>query len=579
MRMQKKIFVLFVAVLALPSVLIFVAFARMAAANLSEEAIRSAMQLNDAMVANVDDRLRAMSQLTMQVYYNETFIEALGACLDEGESGPSRDLLAKILKSFINSNRYLIAAYLDTPGGTYAEGMPFISTLPFRSYRPGEPADEPGRIFWVPTMKVRSVLGGEYACFAARRDIRRGGKVAASLLLIFRESFFDGTHGGLRADSGQTLLILSPEGSVVSSSDRGAAGGPCPDAATLALLGAEGRGYAFSGKEGGERLTVWARSELTGWLFVNSVPSAAAMRGRIEMERLLVALAVPYACFFLAVVYLISRRVSRPLREFVKAIEGIGRGKAAAALPPLGDDEIGALGRTIEGMSGRIDELVRKVKEEEKSRNVAELRFLQMQANPHFVYNALNTIRWTAVINGQDNIEKMVSALSRLLRNIADPADPFVALATELELVASYACIQRMRYPDFVLSTDVPEGLLGCEVPKFVLQNLVENAIVHGLSPKPGGGSVRISARAEAGVLRLSVEDDGVGFDPAVLEKPDRAWDPEHAHTGIASLRGRVRLLYGEAYGIELRSSAGEGTAAEVRLPLRSAKEAPCPTS
>jgi two-component system, sensor histidine kinase YesM len=582
-RMQRKIFTLFIAVLALPSILIFLLLARLVGENLTETAVVSSAQLNAELIGNVDDRLQAVSQLTMQVYYNETLVEALERFVDAKGGGPDEAVIEKILHSFINSNRYLAAVYLRTGGKTYQDGMSFISVKALWDYAPAEATSVPGRIIWIPTMRIKSVFGDEYRCFAAKRSIRRSDRSIGELLLVFREQFFDRSYRSLRSEAGQHLTILSSEGIVVSSSVAEEVGRPSADPFILGLRAAE-RGSSFRASPSGERLAVYDSSDLTGWLFVNEMPSSVVLAGAIRLRRLLLVLVLPYAAFFLSMTYILSRSLTRPLRELAAAIDRIGEGKLDAEIPQFEDDEIGVLGRNIALMTGRISALLERVKEEEASKNKAELRFLRMQLSPHFVYNALNTIRWMAIMNGQDNIRDMLAALTKLMRNVSDPSEDCITLRRELELIQSYLVIQRMRYPDFDVELAVGEEVLDLELPKFVLQNLVENSIVHGMAGLERRGLVRISASRDGERLLLAVEDNGVGFEPEAMarrgaesrrgdEAEGEGGDSEHAHTGLESIRSRIRLTYGEAYGLSVRSEPGKGTAVELAIPARRREE------
>jgi sensor histidine kinase YesM len=224
-------------------------------------------------------------------------------------------------------------------------------------------------------------------------------------------------------------------------------------------------------------------------------------------------------------------------------------------------------------MAERIGALLARVKEEERSKNQAELRYLQMQLSPHFVYNTLNTVKWMAVMNRQDNIRDVVEALVKLMRNVSDPGEPTISLRRELELIRSYVQIQRMRYSDFSLDIEVPDGLLDCEIPKFVVQNLVENAIVHGIAGMETEGRISIRAGTEGDTLVIGVEDNGAGF-PSNAGRPiSPEADPEHAHTGLDGIRERIRLSYGEEYGVSVRNSEGSGALVSLRLPIRRREE------
>jgi sensor histidine kinase YesM len=246
-------------------------------------------------------------------------------------------------------------------------------------------------------------------------------------------------------------------------------------------------------------------------------------------------------------------------------VDRIGTGDLTTRIPYSNNDDVGDLAARVNEMAGQLEDLMKRISQEEKERQQQRLRALQMQLSPHFMYNALNTMRWMAIINRQDNIKTMIDALIQLMKNIAGPETEFTTLGRELNLLESYVFIQQMRYPGFSLAIEVPDELRGARINKFVLQNLVENSIVHGFSDRSEGGVIRVSAYTEAGTLYLVVSDNGVGFDPA--EVATRA-DEEHVHTGLASIEERVSLVHGTQYGLELETTPGEGTSVTVRMPV-----------
>jgi sensor histidine kinase YesM len=574
--MQKKIFTLFIAVLALPSFLIFLGLIRVVTDTLKKSAVVSLRQLNDEVIDITEDRLLGLSQFTMQVYYNESLMDQLEHSFLRDGSVENEELLSRILKSFINTNRYLATIYLRTDEGDYVEGMPLVSADVFWDYRTEEPTDEPGRVLWIPTMRVNGVLGGSYRCFAARRQIRKDNHRVATLLLVFRESFFDRAYRNLLLEQGQTLTILADDGTVVSASERDSIGLLTNDPFLLGLRSMTGGrmdGNSAERRVNGEpRIAVYGVSDITGWLFVNEIPVKVVLKAADRLRSFLLILAIPYAAFLLSVTYILSRHLALPLRRLATAIDSIGEGRLDTAVP-TGDDEIGHLSGAIIVMADRISALLARVKEEERRKNQAELRYLQMQLSPHFVYNTLNTVKWMAVMNRQDNIRDVVEALVKLMRNVSDPGEPTISLRRELELIRSYVQIQRVRYSDFSLDIAVPDGLLNCEIPKFVVQNLVENTIVHGIAGMESQGRISIRAGIEGDTLVIGVEDNGTGFPSNAGSPISPEADPEHAHTGLDGIRERIRLSYGEEYGVTVRNGEGMGALVSLRLPIRRQEE------
>lgn len=210
---------------------------------------------------------------------------------------------------------------------------------------------------------------------------------------------------------------------------------------------------------------------------------------------------------------------------------------------------------------------------DEKTKQELQYQILQSQINPHFMYNTLNTIKWMATIQGADGIADVSVALSHLLKNVAH-SETIIRLREELSLVDDYFTIMQYRYGGNIrLIKDIQdESLLDCYIPLFTLQPIVENAIFHGIEPK-GKGTIQIVIARKVDDMELSVTDDGVGMDEAAIHKVlfEPSDDPQEffRHIGISNVNQRLKLTYGEAYGITITSEPGTYTTMRIILPAR----------
>lgn len=217
--------------------------------------------------------------------------------------------------------------------------------------------------------------------------------------------------------------------------------------------------------------------------------------------------------------------------------------------------------------------------EEEKPQNNQKLDYLFQQINPHFLYNTLESIRGKALADGAEEVADMTEALSSFFRYCIGRKSNIVTLADELHNVREYFRIQQFRFDNrFELSIHLPQNddISGCQIPKLTLQPLVENAIVHGLESRKAKGTVSIRVLASQEGMSLFVCDDGVGIDTRKLEhmnlllhSSDEREPIGSEATGIAlkNIHNRIRLLFGENYGLTLYSTLGMGTTVEVRIP------------
>jgi two-component system sensor histidine kinase YesM len=234
-------------------------------------------------------------------------------------------------------------------------------------------------------------------------------------------------------------------------------------------------------------------------------------------------------------------------------------------------NEIGKLARTFNLMIGRIRELMNQIVEEQEKKRISELKALQAQIQPHFLYNTLDSIIWMAEVGKMENVVIMTSALAKLLRSSISKGEELVPLSVELEHVENYLTIQSIRYRNkFTYSIQVDEAILSCKILKIVLQPLVENAVYHGMKHKSDPGHIRITGRKQGSVIEIKVADDGLGIEPGRLEMLlAKGKRPEEVKKslGLQNINDRIQLYFGEQYGLTVESEPEEGTTVTLRIP------------
>ena len=222
------------------------------------------------------------------------------------------------------------------------------------------------------------------------------------------------------------------------------------------------------------------------------------------------------------------------------------------------------------GMAYVLSYLMEQNVEEQRQKRKSELRALQAQINPHFLYNTLDSIIWMAEWGKTKEVVLMTSSLAKLLRRSISNQNELVRVEEEVEYTRSYLTIQKMRYKDKLeYDIQVSPEVLGQKIPKLVLQPLVENAIYHGIKYKEGKGIVQIEGWIGQKELILRISDDGIGMTEAQLEKifEKRETDIRKNGVGVLNVHERIQLYYGKDYGLRFSSTLGEGTVVEVRIP------------
>ncbi|MBN1230299.1 MAG: histidine kinase [Anaerolineales bacterium] len=304
-----------------------------------------------------------------------------------------------------------------------------------------------------------------------------------------------------------------------------------------------------------------------------------------RMSRLVVIYMVLLPCTFAFSVFaawLISGSIYLPIKKLLDVTTTIAKNDLQGLVAGDNVDEITELGITFNIMIGKIRELLNaKVKEQENLKK-AELKALQAQINPHFLYNTLDTIVWMAEANKTEQVIEIVSALSSFFRIGLSKGKDWISIRQEIEHVRSYLTIQKMRYRDILnFKFEIDDDLLEGTILKLTLQPLVENALYHGIKNKRGGGTIIVRAqRIDEDLVRLEVQDDGVGFTPYKLTKiRETLSDDSDMITlkeegfGLENVNKRIKLYYGKEYGLDIHSEYQEGTQVVAKIPFQEIME------
>lgn len=274
--------------------------------------------------------------------------------------------------------------------------------------------------------------------------------------------------------------------------------------------------------------------------------------------------------------WIISASIYVPIKKLHDVTTTITGEDLQALVTTNNVDEITELGMSFNLMIGQIRDLLNAKILEQENLKKAELRALQAQINPHFLYNTLDTIVWMAESNKPDQVIEIVRALSSFFRIALSRGKDWISLRQEIEHVQSYLTIQKMRYRDILdYKIDVDESLLDSTILKLTLQPLVENALYHGIKTKRTGGDIVVSAqRGDGDRVVLEVRDDGVGFTPyklaqirEMLAGETDAITMKEGGFGLENVNKRIKLYYGPQYGLAIESQYRGGTKVTVTIP------------
>jgi two-component system sensor histidine kinase YesM len=283
---------------------------------------------------------------------------------------------------------------------------------------------------------------------------------------------------------------------------------------------------------------------------------------------------LPIFLLFAAGLY---KEIIYPIYTLSGKMQQIENGEIGVVMKSDRRDELGYLFSTFDKMSQRIQYLVNTVYKEEIALKNAEIKLLQDQMNPHFLYNTLEMINWKARMLGSEEIPEMIEALSGIMEiNIDRRKTPFLTIEEEMRYLDNYIFLIHKRFGEkIVFKKDVDINTYALKIPRIILQPLVENAITHGIEPV-GSGTIFLGVKVKEEKLVITIQDNGQGIEEDVLKDLYMEMVSEEKVTGkvgVINVQKRIKLLYGEEYGLTLSSKPNEGTLITVRLPITTTGE------
>ncbi len=310
-----------------------------------------------------------------------------------------------------------------------------------------------------------------------------------------------------------------------------------------------------------------------GWYMVLAIPRDYYMRDITKLKNVIIPITLTTAFLTALLSILVSRGITRPIRFLSGAMENFGQGNFDINCQVDSEDEIGRLSHTFNQMVMDMNSLVNTVYEQKVMKQEAQMKSLQMQINPHFLYNTLDTINWMARIRHVDEIGDMVAALSNMMRYSLEKKS-FVRLGEEVKSLKDYIAIQNYRYRDkMVAEIEIVESLMSLYIPRLLIQPILENAIVHGIEEKLDKGHILVAARREDEDLYIQIMDDGVGMTEEtmshILREDYSMKKSGHTSIGVVNVNRRIQMIYGKDYGLLVQSVLGAGTKITIHIPAR----------
>lgn len=495
----------------------------------------------------------------------------------EGASGWDSETayIRSVLENVANSHREVAGIFIATKEDLYVStGMSRISRDPFQNerwYR--EASENPEEIQLISVVTGRNIVTNRsYSIddvFSLAKAVQdpETGEVLGVILLDIRHDIIQSSINGVTIGEKGFVFVMDQEDNIVYTPVNGIVYRVNPKwVKAMEPMSVQIQGGSYQ-----------IRSELspyTGWRTVGVFSMDEVMSSVNTIVYILFTCVIISLVLVVIVSFKFSRTLTNPIFKLKRLMKQAESGDLTVRFNFQHNDEIGELGQSFNHMIARIDQLIQMVYVEQENKRTAEMKSLQEQIKPHFLYNTLDTISWMARDYDAEDIVRLVDALTNMFRIGLSHGKDIITVKEEITHVSNYLYIQKIRYKDklnYVIHVD--ESLYAVEVPKLILQPLVENAIYHGVKAKRGGGTITITGVPEGENLVFTVQDDGAGMLQEKVEELNRRMSErsvldEKKSFGLFYIRERIQLCYGTGYGVHVESALGEGTRVTITLPL-----------
>jgi len=520
---------------------------------------------------NIEINLREAERLTFQVVSSASIQDALKnsnrGFASEQEKIIAEKTIDSQLRSLISSDSDIAAIQVISNSGIIYYVNPASISLTGNDEEKIILEKGQGSTFWFNTNPVTQTLmvGRVINSLDSQEKI-------GYVFVYLRESSIINTFKETELFNAGELLVVDQQGYIVSAKDKNLLGKQNEFSTSGAIDGILSENFTTANIAGKNYYVTYRNIQGTPWRMISFIPS-------LEYEKEIIWLGnwiflIILCCCLLSVVLsiIISKGISRPVRDLSKKMDEVGKGNFDVYIDYESKDEIGILSRHFNGMVSQVRQLIKKVYQEELLKQKAELKSLRMQINPHFLYNSLESINWLARMRGVPEIGKMVKALGDLMRASISGED-FITVRDEMKNVENYLTIQKFRYGDKIeAEMNISPEIINVKIPKLILQPIVENAIVHGIENKIGNGKISIEGFIENHMMVLQVKDDGVGMDEETCARIlsdgfKSSFSERHTHIGLKNVDKRIKMYYGENFGLRIQSRKDCGTCVSIYLP------------
>jgi two-component system, sensor histidine kinase YesM len=596
MSFQLKMFIIIFTVVLIPVIIISVIFYESSKQAITNQTSKVVISSINFAITNIDSSLNNVTGMSKLILTDDKLIHAANEqtkFIDQEKKANTYSELLGLMQFFINRIKiqnvmegidsfylYLIKqnTILDVKS-TYYENVDQNRVDFIQMAKQGTHDDQwfvsnPVNYYTINGIKTRLK---EDKLLTFNRILKdNSGNPTAILAVNIKEQYLDEYYKKIQRGMPGEFIVLDNNATIIATSVRDAVGsssGSFKGINDFIDKKHESSGSFFMTVDNREQFIVYSLSDYSKWKYIVIMPSSEILGKVNETKKFLYLIVSLVALAILGISFLLSRLFNLPLQKLLWAMQRTGNGRLDVRIKDNRGDEYKEVYQGFNDMMVQINLLIRDLANEKLLKKEAEIKLLQAQINPHFLYNTLDSVYSIAKIHKVEEIAQMVSALSKFFRVSLSSGRDNVTLREAIDIVISYLTILNIRYKGKIgFEVDLPKDLELCMVPKLILQPIVENAIYHGIQKNKDKGHLILSASSLAGNLQVVVVDDGVGIEQEKLLKLRKALtgelQEESESYALRNLNLQIRLMYGHDYGLQIESIQGAGTRVMVTLPI-----------
>lgn len=539
---------------------------------ISEKSVNYTIGILEQIRNNIDINLEQIDLATYLIFSNPDILSILKNSSEyfNASNASEKFYIDKLMADVVFSRRDIYSITVFDNKGARIDTNFYNPDVPFAEVT-RKSIEKDGKMAWLNTDRKVSVI-------PAVRQIRDMDMrpVGFMEINIKENSIKKICSDQIRQMEGQ-IYVVNEDGIIISGNDSTYVNKKV-DSNILERMKQDKPGYMVDTINNKKSIIAFYPSRINDWQYIGIIPMKNVTEDAAVVRNVTIISSLAAIILFIIVSYYLAKGLTGPLNLIAGQMKLANIKDWSPQINYEGRDEIAYLTEEFNQMVVRINNLVDEVVEQKSRQSRQELRALQSQINPHFLYNTLEIVNWMARTRDVPEIAEIVKALSDMMRYITSHKEEIVTVEKEIEYIKMYCLIQMNRYRDkFTVEYEIEEDVLDYSIPKLTLQPIIENAIIHAFNGVKRDGRIQVTGCVIDSRLRLQIIDNGRGIEQCEIERmlnsESHSSDCNHAGIGVNNVNRRIKLIYGSEYGLEIKSAPNEGSVFNIWLPVKYQEE------